>query len=78
MKTSFLVIALLGAASALAAPLPVQPAPAPTAQQQADMLTKALGKNLFIPLRDQAMGHRGNHDVEGFATKSYSSKVKTF
>src|SRR5437763_13093336 len=39
MKTSFPVIELLGAALLLAAPLAAQPAPAPTAQQQAAAMT---------------------------------------
>ena len=34
----------------------------PTAQQQADLLTKAVGRNIFEELRAKAMGHRGNDD----------------
>jgi hypothetical protein len=36
----------------------------PTAKQQADLLTKAVGRNIFEELRAKAMGHRGNDSGE--------------
>jgi hypothetical protein len=37
----------------------------PTHHQQADILTKALGRNLFTPLREMMMGRSGHDTVEG-------------